>query len=125
MKVTYPFPDEIFAAAIGEFEHSGIYVCSEFATAPRWDGDKERDRDWQRYIDADVYDSLKRYTDHMIGQKDAELQRLRVALQEIEDGLPAGTVLLDGRDPIWRDAYRELQRIARLAMRGHQPEVPE
>ncbi|MEO3479358.1 hypothetical protein AAFO90_16950 [Phaeobacter sp. CAU 1743] len=116
--VTYPFPDEIFAAAIGEFEHSGIYVCSEFATVPRWEGDEERDRDWQRYIDADVHDSLKRYHDHIVGQRDSELQRLRAALQEIENGLPTGSSLLDGRDPLWRDAYRELQRIARLALKG-------
>lgn len=56
-------------------------------------------------------------TDLMIDQKGAEIKRLRAALEQIESGLPAGSTLLHASDPLWRDAYRELQRIARLAMK--------
>lgn len=56
-------------------------------------------------------------TDLMIDQKGAEIKRLRAALEQIESGLPTGSTLLYARDPLWRDAYRELQRIARLAMK--------
>ncbi len=34
-------------------------MFSEFATVPRWEGD--RDREFHRYIDADIFDSADKY----------------------------------------------------------------
>ena len=41
---------------------------------------------------------------------------LLAALRNIESGLPAGSTLIDGANPLWRDAHRDLQRIARAAI---------
>jgi hypothetical protein len=41
---------------------------------------------------------------------------LLAALRSIESGLPAGSTLIDGANPFWRDAYKDLQRIARAAI---------
>jgi hypothetical protein len=46
----------------------------------------------------------------------AENARLVEALGKIEAGLPAGSSLVSGDNPLWRDAYRDLQRIARAAL---------
>ena len=46
----------------------------------------------------------------------AEVERKDAALQKIESGLPAGSTLTDGKHAMWRDAYRELQRITRAAL---------
>ena len=36
-------------------------VLSEHATVARWEGDKERDREFHRYVDADIHESAVRY----------------------------------------------------------------
>lgn len=43
-----------------------------YATVARWDGDKERDREFHRYVDADIYESLKRYFRHQLEQARAK-----------------------------------------------------
>ncbi|MBU0643673.1 MAG: hypothetical protein KJ731_21165 [Alphaproteobacteria bacterium] len=55
------WPREIWAAAKDEHEHFGVHVFSEHATIPRWEGDKERDREFHRYVDADILDSAEKY----------------------------------------------------------------
>lgn len=44
-------------------------------------------------------------------------ERLRDALAQIATGPPPVSTLLEGNDPVWREAYRNLQRIARIALR--------
>lgn len=73
------WPREIWAAEMDEFEPSGTYVCSEFATVPRWEGDKERDRTFQRYVDGDIYDSLERYYKAQLQSERDRAARLEAA----------------------------------------------
>lgn len=49
-----------------------------------------------------------------ITRLEAEVARMDAALLQIESGLPAGSTLVDGKHALWRDAYRDLQRIARI-----------
>ena len=58
-------------------------VLSEHATVARWDGDKERDREFHRYIDADTYESAERYHKAKRGELTAEIERLRNALEAL------------------------------------------
>lgn len=69
------WPREIWAFAIdySEFETSGTYATSQFATIPRWEGDSERERPVQRYVDGDVYDSADRYWRERVETLEAKL----------------------------------------------------
>ena len=49
-----------------------------------------------------------------IATRDAENVRLRAALSKIESAFPAAAETY--RDVIWRDALRDIQRIARAAL---------
>lgn len=75
------WPREIWAAKMGEFEPTGIYVCSEFATVARWEGDKERDREFQRYVDGDIHDSLEKYYKAQLEAERDRATRLDAALR--------------------------------------------
>jgi hypothetical protein len=56
---------------------------------------------------------------------DPRVRALVVALEKIEEGHPAGTVQLGSREPIWRDCYRDVQRIARTALAAFRAERGE
>jgi uncharacterized small protein (DUF1192 family) len=43
-------------------------------------------------------------------------KKMKAALEKIESGHPAGSSLINAENPFWRDAYRKLQRIARIAL---------
>lgn len=75
------WPREIWCAPVGEHEFSGDYVLSEWATVPRWEGDTERDRDWHRFIDADIYDSADKYWRARLEAQEA-LAKLRAHLED-------------------------------------------
>jgi hypothetical protein len=51
-----------------------------------------------------------------IEELQAKLAKAVEALKKIETGLPVGSSLFDGKNPLWRDAYRDLQRIARITL---------
>ena len=75
------WPDEVWLAEIGEHHNgTGMVVLSEFATVPRWEGDDERDCDFQRYVDGDIHDSAERY------YKD-QISKLRAALSMTREGV--------------------------------------
>lgn len=76
------WPREIWCAPVGEHEFSGDYVLSEWATVPRWEGDTERDRDWHRFIDADIYDSADKYWRARLEAQEALLREAMEALHQ-------------------------------------------
>lgn len=76
------WPREIWCAPVGEYEFSGDYVLSEWATVPRWEGDTERDRDWHRFIDADIYDSADKYWRSRLEAQEALLREAMAALHQ-------------------------------------------
>jgi hypothetical protein len=64
-------------------------------------------------------DQANRLIDRMssrIEKLEAKLAKAVEALKKIETGLPVGSSLFDGKNPLWRDAYRDLQRIARITL---------
>lgn len=79
------WPEEIWLAELEE-HHQGIghVVLSEFATVSRWEGDQERDREFQRYVDADVYESAERYYKDQIAKMRAALSLTREGVETSE-----------------------------------------
>ena len=64
-------------------------------------------------------DQANRLIDRMSSRSEeleAKLAKAVEALKKIETGLPVGSSLFDGKNPLWRDAYRDLQRIARITL---------
>ena len=59
------WPREIWMAERDEHDQGLVRaVLSEHATVPRWDGDPERDREFHRYVDADIHESSEKYWRH-------------------------------------------------------------
>lgn len=85
------WPREIWCAPVGEYEFSGDYVLSEWATVPRWEGDTERDRDWHRFIDADIYESADKYWRFRLEAQEALLREAMEALERTDNASPDGT----------------------------------
>lgn len=66
--------------------------------------------------------ALQAQIDHLaaaLADERRHADALAEALGQIEAGLPAGSSLTDEKHPLWRSAYRDLQRIARLALHPH------
>lgn len=75
------WPHEIWMAELDEHHNgTGMVVLSQFATVPRWEGDDERDCAFQRYVDADIYESAERYHKERYDALLAENECLRDAL---------------------------------------------
>ncbi|MFQ6550469.1 hypothetical protein AADZ90_021205 [Aestuariibius sp. 2305UL40-4] len=70
------WPKELWAAENPDNAPRGEHVFSEFATVPQWEGDE---REYHRYVDADVHESAERYFKHQV-------RGIRDALNEIADG---------------------------------------
>lgn len=80
------WPREIWMAERDELDQGVVSaVLSEHATVARWEGDEERDRDFHRYVDADIHDSAERYHAAKRAELDSKIERLRGALEEIRD----------------------------------------
>ncbi|WP_107495543.1 hypothetical protein [Thalassobius sp. I31.1] len=74
------WPRELYVFQMGEHEFVGDYVLSVHSTIPRWEGDEERERPAQKYVDADIYDSQVRYSVEMINNICLERDTLRAQL---------------------------------------------
>lgn len=56
------WPREIWMAKRQEHDQGVVSaVLSEWATVARFEGDKEREREFHRYVDGDIYDSAEKY----------------------------------------------------------------
>ena len=75
------WPREIWAAERDEFDPTGIYVLSEHATIARFAGDHERDREFHRYVDADILESTERYYKAQLESERDRAARLDEALR--------------------------------------------
>jgi hypothetical protein len=81
------WPEEIWMAELDEHHNgTGMIVLSEFATVPRWEGDDERDCNFQRYVDADIHESAERYYK-------GEIAKLRAAISMMADGTEIDTAM--------------------------------
>lgn len=59
------WPPEIWMAERDDYDQGLVYaVLSEEATISRWAGDQERDCEFHKYVDADIYESAERYWKH-------------------------------------------------------------
>ena len=94
---------------------------------------KKRLLDWEMWDEGDINDAreeaharieelciLHREYEKILTERIEELEQMLAraveALEKIEAGLPAGSSLFDGKNPLWRDAYRDLQRVARATL---------
>ena len=67
------WPREIWMGEREEHDQGVVTaVLSEHATVARWEGDKERDREFHRYVDADIHESAERYYKARIAAAEAE-----------------------------------------------------
>lgn len=82
------WPREIWAFERAELEHTGTHVFDVVATVPRWDGDEERERNHQCYIDKDIFDSQEKYykvqMEALAAERDALKAKLDVATEALE-----------------------------------------
>lgn len=77
------WPREIWMAEREDHDQGVVHaVLSEHATISRWEGDTERDRDFHRYVDADIYDSSEKYHRVRYAAIEAENERLRAELAD-------------------------------------------
>ena len=80
------WPREIWMAEREAYDHGVVTaVLSEHATIARWDGDKERDREFHRYVDGDIHDTAERYYKAILeaerNAKDARIAELEAAIK--------------------------------------------
>ena len=77
------WPDEIWMAELDDHHNgTGMVVLSEFATVPRWEGDDERDCEFQRYVDGDIHDSQERYFKSLRETDQATIKDLEAGIAE-------------------------------------------
>ncbi len=76
------WPREIWMAELDKHHNgTGMVVLSEFATVPRWDGDDERDCDFQKYVDADILETTERYYEAKQEEMRARIKSLCEAME--------------------------------------------
>ena len=72
-KIEIEWPREIWMAERQEHDQGVVSaVLSEHATIARFEGDKERDREFHRYVDGDICDSSDKYWKARLAQIEAE-----------------------------------------------------
>lgn len=79
------WPRKIWMAEREEYDQGVVSaVLSKHATVERFEGDKERDRDFHGYVDEDIHESLEKYHksrfEALTAERDAlaaEVERLR------------------------------------------------
>ena len=77
------WPREIWMGEREEYDQGVVTaVLSEHATVARWEGDKERDREFHRYVDADIHESAERA--RQAGDVVASLSIATVAAQYLQ-----------------------------------------
>ena len=80
------WPREIWMAERDEHDQGVVRaVLSEHATVARFAGDKERDREFHHYIDADIYDSADKYHKARYTTLEAENAALREEVARLRD----------------------------------------
>ncbi|MDD9730883.1 hypothetical protein PVW46_13275 [Mameliella sp. AT18] len=96
------WPREIWMAEREEHDQGVVTaVLSEWGTVPRWEGDKERDREFHRYVDADIHESADKYWRARIATLEAQLAQARA------DGMREAAGVVECR---W--AYRTCREVA-------------
>lgn len=87
------WPREIWMAERENHDQGVVSaVLSEWATVARWEGDKEREREFHRYVDEDIFKITERYWKERAEKAEAALAEAAEALE----GLIG---------PHWREAW--------------------
>jgi hypothetical protein len=84
------WPREIWMREREDYDQGVVSaVLSELATIARYEGDTERDADFHRYVDGDIYDSAEKYhvarIEALTAERDALAAELDAAHTEIQD----------------------------------------
>ena len=84
------WPEEVWLRELDEFHNGwGSVVLSEFGTTPRFEGCPETDREFQRYVDGDIYDSAARYWTDRDAQRLARIAELESVVRACREALEA------------------------------------
>lgn len=87
------WPREIWMAEREDHDQGVVTaVLSQLATVPRFAGDSERDRDFHKYVDVDIYESSERYYTELLTGLRAENEKLRGALEWYGDAVMAYSI---------------------------------
>tara|TARA_Y100000310_G_scaffold324866_1_gene387308 strand:+ start:3904 stop:4269 length:366 start_codon:yes stop_codon:yes gene_type:complete len=86
------WPREIWVTERDDYDQGVVMaVLSEWATVARFEGDMERDREFHRYVDGDIFDSQAKYYAAERGRLRAENERLRALVRRaFNEGFGAG-----------------------------------
>lgn len=90
------WPREIFMAERDAHDQGVVTaVLSEHATIARREGDKERDRDFHRYVDGDIHDTAERYYQTQLEAERTSVANLNRCLREKDAAMTTLFRLLD------------------------------
>ena len=90
------WPREIWMAEREDHDQGVVSaVLSEYATVARWEGDKERDRDFHKYVDGDIHDTAERYYQSIIEAERNSVANLNRCLCEKDAAMTTLFRLLD------------------------------
>lgn len=98
-KTHIEWPREIWMAERERYDQGVVSaVLSEWATVARWEGDKEREREFHRYVDEDIFETTVRYWKERAEKAEAALAKantdkrsdlVRAYLTRMDDALLA------------------------------------
>lgn len=122
------WPREIWMAEREDHDQGVVSaVLSEWATVARWDGDKERDREFHRYVDEDIFETTERYWKERAEKAEAALAEKQALFDRLWEADMRGIKMWQKANPdkelVWPDRAQHvawiLDQIAKL------DEVPE
>lgn len=127
-KTHIEWPREIWMAERERYDLGVVSaVLSEFATVARWEGDKEREREFHRYVDEDIFETTERYWKERAEKAEAALAEKQALFDRLWEADMRGIKMWQkanpGNDLVWPDRAQHvawvLDQIAKL------DEVPE
>lgn len=105
------WPREIWMAEREDHDQGVVSaVLSEHATVARFEGDKERDREFHRYVDGDIFDSQAKYYAAERERLSAQVERLKEALTPSAETKRAYIGEFSVRFPVFDDDGNECFR---------------
>lgn len=86
------WPREIWMAERDDHDQGVVSaVLSEHATVARFEADKERDREFHRYVDGDIYDSAEKYHRTLLDEAKAERDVYKARVDHLQSTVTALT----------------------------------
>jgi hypothetical protein len=117
------WPREIWMAECEDHGQGVVSaVLSVHATVARWEGDKEREREFHRYVDEDIFETTERYWKERAEKAEAALAEKEALLDRLWEADMRGIKMWQeanpGNDLVWPDRAQHvawvLDQVAKL-----------